>query len=166
MSPACSAWSSISQDGNWIAYSSNETGRIEIFVRPFPDIDDGKWQVSRNGGNQPIWNSDKKELFFWSEAGEHMVVNYDVEEPRENERPSVIRLSNPIKLFATTSPSMIPMTQRNAWDYSPSRDSFLVMSPRDLKSTSTEAVLADQTVLKVIENWFSELESMAPTNSD
>ena len=166
LSPACSAWSSISQDGNWIAYSSNETGRIEIFVRPFPDIDEGKWQVSRNGGNQPIWNSDKKELFFWSEAGEHMVVNYDVEEPPESERPSVIRLSNPIKLFATTSPSMIPMTQRNAWDYSPSRDSFLVMSPRDLKSTSTEAVLADQTVLKVIENWFSELESMVPADSD
>ena len=95
-----------------------------------------------------------------------MLVTYDVEETPDNERPSVIRLSNPTKLFATTSPSMIPMTQRNAWDYSASRDSFLVMSPRDLESTSTEAVLADQTVLKVIENWFAELESMVPPDSD
>ena len=61
---------------------------------------------------------------------------------------------------------MIPMTQRNVWDYSPSRDSFLVMSPKDLNSTFTEAVLADQTVLKVIENWFSELDSMAPPDFD
>ena len=162
LSPSCSAWPSISQDGNWIAYSSNETGRIEIFVRPFPDIGKGKWQVSRDGGNQALWNSEGQELFFWAESGEHMVVNYEVEETEENQKPTFIRLSNPQTMFSTTPPSLIAQTQRNAWDYSPSRDAFIVLSPRDLESTSPEAVLADQTTLKIIENWFEEIKSIAP----
>ena len=54
----------ISRDGRWLAYSSNETGRHEIFVRPFPDVDAGKWQVSTGGGIQPVWAHNGRELFF------------------------------------------------------------------------------------------------------
>ena len=54
----------ISRDGRWLAYSSNETGRHEIFVRPFPDVDAGKWQVSTDGGIQPVWAHNGRELFF------------------------------------------------------------------------------------------------------
>ena len=103
-----------------------------------------------------------KSFFFWAESGEHMVVNYEVEETEENQKPTFIRLSNPQTMFSTTPPSLIAQTQRNAWDYSPSRDAFIVLSPRDLESTSTEAVLADQTTLKIIENWFEEIKSIAP----
>jgi serine/threonine-protein kinase len=52
----------ISRDGRWLAYSSNETGRHEIFVRPFPDVNAGKWQVG--GGIQPVWAHNGRELFF------------------------------------------------------------------------------------------------------
>jgi serine/threonine-protein kinase len=54
----------VSRDGRWLAYSSNETGRHEIFVRPFPDVDGGKWQVSTGGGVVPVWAHSGRELFF------------------------------------------------------------------------------------------------------
>lgn len=53
----------VSPDGKWIAYTSNETGRPEIYVKPFPE-GPGKWQVSTDGGQWPRWRRDTKELFF------------------------------------------------------------------------------------------------------
>lgn len=44
----------ISPDGRWLAYKSNRSGRDEIYVRPFPDVDEGLWQVSTDGGEQPL----------------------------------------------------------------------------------------------------------------
>jgi Tol biopolymer transport system component len=52
-----------SPDGHWIAYASNETGRYEIYVRPFPDAG-GKWQLSTAGGIYPRWRPDGRELFY------------------------------------------------------------------------------------------------------
>jgi len=52
-----------SPDGHWIAYQSNESGRDEIYIRPFPGPG-GKWQVSTNGGSRPHWRGDGKELFY------------------------------------------------------------------------------------------------------
>src|SRR5207247_1060925 len=52
-----------SPDGKWVAYESNESGRFEIYVQPFPGPG-GKFQVSTNGGAQPRWRLDGKELFY------------------------------------------------------------------------------------------------------
>ncbi len=52
-----------SADGRFVAYVSDESGRFEVYVRPFPG-GDGKWQVSGNGGRQPRWSKDGKELFY------------------------------------------------------------------------------------------------------
>jgi serine/threonine-protein kinase len=51
-------------DGRWLAYVSDETGRSEVWVRPFPDVAAGRWQVSRNGGTEPVWSPDGHELFY------------------------------------------------------------------------------------------------------
>ena len=56
----------VSPDGRWLAYESNETGRNEIYVRPFPNVDAGKRQVSTNGGTQPLWARNGQELFYES----------------------------------------------------------------------------------------------------
>jgi eukaryotic-like serine/threonine-protein kinase len=56
----------ISPDGRWMAYSSNESGEPEVYVRTFPDANGGKWHVSVGGGAQPEWRSDGKELFYLS----------------------------------------------------------------------------------------------------
>src|SRR5439155_3889229 len=55
----------ISPDGKWIAYVSDETGRGEVYIRPFP-TGAGRWQVSTNGGYYPRWRRDGKEVFFVS----------------------------------------------------------------------------------------------------
>jgi serine/threonine-protein kinase len=54
----------LSPDGRWLAYASNETGRFEIYVRPFPDVDSGRWQISTRGGNGPRWSAAGDEIFF------------------------------------------------------------------------------------------------------
>jgi Tol biopolymer transport system component len=59
---------SISPNGKWVAYMSDESGRPEIYVRPFP-MAGGKWQVSDGGGSWPAWSRDGSELFFRSEDG-------------------------------------------------------------------------------------------------
>jgi hypothetical protein len=54
-----------SPDGRWVAYETNESGRFEIVVQSFPDPA-GKWQLSTQGGRQPRWRADGKELYFIS----------------------------------------------------------------------------------------------------
>ena len=56
----------ISPDGRWIAYDSDETGREEVYVRPFPDVEGGRWQVSTAGGREPIWARSGRELFYYT----------------------------------------------------------------------------------------------------
>ena len=63
----------LSPDGQWLAYESNETGRTEVFIRPFPDTDRGKIQVSNNGGVAPLWAPSGRE-FFYVNANREMVV--------------------------------------------------------------------------------------------
>jgi serine/threonine-protein kinase len=57
-----------SPNGRWLAYASNETGRTEVYVRPFPAAG-GKWQVSNEGGNFPAWSRDGRELFYRTDQG-------------------------------------------------------------------------------------------------
>jgi len=62
-SPADERNPSVSPDGRWLAYASNESGRFEVYVRPFPESG-GKWQVSVEGGTSPRWSPDGMELYF------------------------------------------------------------------------------------------------------
>jgi serine/threonine-protein kinase len=66
-----------SPDGRWIAYAANESGRFEVFVRPFPGPG-GKWQISTAGGFNPIWSRTGKELFYTSNNGGIGVASYTV----------------------------------------------------------------------------------------
>jgi Tol biopolymer transport system component len=56
----------VSPDGRWIAYQSDESGRFEIYVRPFPNAEGGKWQISNTGGMDPRWVRGGKELLYFS----------------------------------------------------------------------------------------------------
>jgi eukaryotic-like serine/threonine-protein kinase len=53
----------ISSDGRWLAYASDESGRQEVYVQPFPSLD-GKWQISTAGGGEPRWSRDVRQLFY------------------------------------------------------------------------------------------------------
>ena len=54
----------ISPDGVWVAFQSDASGQDEVYVRPFPDVEAGRWQVSTVGGQDPVWSPDGGELFF------------------------------------------------------------------------------------------------------
>ena len=69
-SPAEEGSPAVSPDGRWLAYASDESGRMEIYVRPFPDVATGRWQVSRDGGSEPMWNLDGRELYFRAQNGQ------------------------------------------------------------------------------------------------
>ena len=64
----------VSPDGRWLAYESNSSGRFEIYVRPFPNVGDGQWQVSNAGGVQPLWARNGRELFYVAPDGALMTV--------------------------------------------------------------------------------------------
>ena len=53
----------LSPDSHWMAYTSDESGQREVYVRPFPDAGD-QWRISIEGGSQPRWRGDGKELFL------------------------------------------------------------------------------------------------------
>ncbi len=91
-----------SPDGHWVAYTSGESGRSEVYVRPFPS-GDGKWQISSDGGSEPRWRSDGKELFYLTADGTLMSVSIDAK--------SSFEVTSAVSLFKTrTFP--IPM---GAW---------------------------------------------------
>ena len=54
----------LSPDGRWMAYQSDQSGQMEVYVRPFPNVDDGQWPISTGGGTRPLWASDGRELFY------------------------------------------------------------------------------------------------------
>jgi len=65
----------LSPDGRWLAYTSNESGRYEVYVRPFPDVNAGRWQVSGEGGTEPRWSHSGRELFYLRGDGDLVAVS-------------------------------------------------------------------------------------------
>ena len=65
----------LSPDARWLAYSSDESGILEVYVRPFPDIRAGKWLVSSGGGTEPLWSHGGGEIFYRNGASEMAVAS-------------------------------------------------------------------------------------------
>ena len=63
-SPFTEVQPALSHDGHWVAYVANDARTMEVYVRPFPNSDAGRWQVSNGGGGSPVWSADDKELYF------------------------------------------------------------------------------------------------------
>ena len=70
----------LSPDGRYVAYQSDESGRFEVYVRPFPDVEGGRWQISNDGGTRPLWARGGGELFYVTLEGASHVC------PRPNRR--------------------------------------------------------------------------------
>jgi serine/threonine-protein kinase len=78
---------SVSPDGRWLSYASNESGRDEVFVRPFPETSAGRLQVSVNGGNEPVWHPDGREIYYRDADANLVAVTFEPgPTPRVRER--------------------------------------------------------------------------------
>ena len=140
--------SAISPDGRWIAYQSNETGPGEIYVRPFPNFEDGgKWQISRDGGGNPFWGPDSNELFY---RGGDRVIAVSVEtEP-------IFSAGTPRVLFEGNYVALGP--DFPGYGVSPDGQRFLMMK---LVGSSGQESELNQFV--IVENWFEELNRLTPS---
>ena len=133
----------MSPDGRWLAYSSDESGRGEIYVRPLPDIDAGRWQVSTDGGTQPLWARNGMGLFYRN--GE-AVITVSVETD-----PSFVA-GNPEVLFEG---QYVGGLSGRSYDVSPDGEQFLMIKQVEDVSATSQII--------VVLNWFTELERLMPT---
>jgi serine/threonine-protein kinase len=137
----------LSPDARWLAYQSDETGEWEIYVRPFPDVDAGKWQVSSGGALEPKWARDGRTLFFRSrsslmEAAVSTTPSFAVERPK-----AVLDLEG----------YMIPVTL-NTFDVSADGQRFLMIR----RSTAGPDAEVAQGEIVVVTNWVEELKRRVP----
>jgi eukaryotic-like serine/threonine-protein kinase len=132
-----------SPDGRWLAYVSDESGRYEVYVQPYPGPG-GKWQVSTEGGTEPIWNPNGRELFYRS--GDKMIVVDIATQPGfVAGKPSVLFEGQYVSTQATFP----------NYDVSPDGQRFLMLKP-------TEQSEEGPTQINVVLNWFEELKRLAP----
>jgi len=138
----------ISPDGKWMAFQSNESGTEEVYVRPFPDVESGRWQVSTTGGFHPAWAPNGRELFYVAADGRLMAVD--------------VRSQGG---FAAGVPRMLVdggfyfnlVAQGRSYDISPDGTRFLLI---EAPNTGTQA---DTAGLTVVLNWAEELKRLVPT---
>jgi serine/threonine-protein kinase len=138
----------VSPDGNWIAYESDESGgRIEIFLRPFPDVSGRREKVSIDGGRYPLWGpKGSGELFYVDLNGGMMAASVTLS-------PS-LSLGRVTKLFDAEKPPRGQSGQR--YDISPVDGRFLMTKP-------ATAGLDGAINISVVLNWFEELKARAAT---
>ena len=147
--PHNEAHAKVSPDGRWLAYVSEESGSAEIYVRPFPNVSDGRWPISRDGGVSPLWAPDSRELFFLTGTNtEAVVMAVDLQTDQGFEA------GNPRPLFS--GPYRVPFTSTSpTWDIAPDGDRFLMLKDAATPDTSTSTV--------VVLNWTEELKRLVPT---
>jgi Tol biopolymer transport system component len=126
-----------SPDGHWLAYSSNETGRSEVYVQTFPQSG-GKWLISSGGGAQPHWRADGKELFYV--APDRTLMSVDV---------------NAASTFETSAPKPLFATQVSGYN-SPNR--YVVTADGQRFLINSPAGEVSQTPITVVLNWTSRLK--------
>ncbi len=132
----------ISPSGRWIAYESNESGRNEIYVRPFPKVGEGKWQISSGGGEDPVWAPQGQELFYRSSQA-LMVVGIETEPTFTPGRPAVLFTGDYQSTF-----------YNRQYDVTLDGQRFLMI----------KAVEGNTAQINVVLNWFEELKRLVPTN--
>jgi hypothetical protein len=134
----------LSPDGNWLAYTSNESGRLDVFVRSYPDLE-RKWQVSTLGGIEPVWSADGAELFYRTENGRQVMrVKVDTHPDFDLGRPELLFEGDFVP----------PQWFGRNFDVAPDGQSFVL-----LESVLPENIDAK---LQVVVNWFTELERLVP----
>ena len=141
----------ISPDGRWLAYEANDSGSFEIYVRPFPEVNRGRWQVSSGGGGKPLWTRNGQELAYVSPTGAVMGVGV--------ERAPSWKATTAKVLVKEGYLTTIGAGQTGRpYDISPDGQKFLM-----IKNPPAQAD-APRDRLNVVQHWAEELKRLVPTN--
>jgi hypothetical protein len=144
----------LSPSGRWLAYQSNESGRNEIYVQPFPNVDAGKWLVSSGGGAEPLWGADDTELFFRSPT--HLMVT------RVNAGADDFRFAPPEALFDTTAYRGGDGGPPRHYSVTPDGQRFLFARIAAGGRTGTGSY--GRLSVVIVQNWAAELKRPVATN--
>ncbi len=142
----------ISPDGRWMVYTSNESGQNQIYVRPFPDVNSGRWQISTTGGDSPLWSKDGKELFYRN-GDAVMVVSvktaptFSLETSRTLFRGTYVG-----NVFMVGNPDFV------TWDVSPDGKRFLMMKEQGTAASGSSGPRK----INIVLNWLDELKQRVP----
>ncbi|HEX6316819.1 MAG TPA: protein kinase [Gemmatimonadaceae bacterium] len=128
---------SISPDGRYIAYTSSESGRDEVYVRPFPEAGETRWLVSAGGGTEPVWGPNGKELFYVSSDRVLQVVDVNLQ--------GVFTRKPPRPMFSVNA--FVRELNSRSYEVAPDGQRFLMI--RGTPATAGAPVL--------VTNWVSEL---------
>jgi Tol biopolymer transport system component len=140
----------VSPDGRWLAYEANESGRFEISVRPFPEVNSGHWQVSTAGGTRPLWAPGGQELFYASPTGALMRVGV--------ERASSWAATTPTLLVKEGYFTIPGGTSGRTYDIASDGQRFLMIK----EAGGTDQTAAPPQII-VVQHWTEELKRLVPT---
>jgi serine/threonine-protein kinase len=133
-----------SPDGHWLAYISDESGRPEIYVQPYPGPG-GKWQISTEGGNEPSWNRNGRDLFYRS-GNKMMAVEVTTQPTFSAGKPKVLFVGQYLAVQAGLTGT--------AYDVSPDGQRFLMVKETEPSTSVTQ--------INVVLNWTEELKQKVP----
>jgi hypothetical protein len=146
----------ISPDGRWLAYESDESGQDQIYVRPFPAVNQGRWKVSPNGGREPLWARSGRELFYLASDGSLVGVPVDVARGSAS-----FVWAAPAKLFEDRKflggPNGRTGVDHLLRTYDVSSDETRFLRIKVGEDGGTRGGLV------VVQNWFEELKRLVPT---
>ena len=140
-------YAEISPKGRWLAYQSNISGGEEVWVRPYPNTESGRWQVSTNGGQWPIWSRNGRELFYMALDGALMGVQV-------KDTGSTWTATSPTKILEPGYWSSGVLIGRQ-YDVSPDGKRFLVVTPPKDPGDPPELI--------VMQRWDEELKAKVPS---
>lgn len=138
----------VSPDGRWLAYEANDSGRFEIFVRPFSNISGARWQLSSSGGTRPLWTRDGRELLYVAPSGAIMRVGISAGSSWAATTPTLLVKEG----YATLSAN-----PGRTYDISPDSQRLLMIKPAAATAQSSQRGIV------VVLNWAEELKQLSLT---
>ena len=152
--PSSKQRASFSPDGRWIAYSSYESARPEIYVQPFPTTG-AKYQITTTGGTSPVWSPDGQQLFYLQQVqpplGRLMSVDVRIQ--------AGFAYANSTALFDQVL--LVPLGPSvGSWPYdiAPDGKRFVVVTP----AANVSSEKTPNPEIRVTLNWFEELKQRVP----
>jgi len=141
----------LSLDGRWMAYQSNESGRFQIYVSPFPNVDGDKQLVSNAGGERPLWSRDGSELFYLEPGPPVRMISVAVEtsETTFSYDPDRRPIFDPWPYRGLGTPAGRP------YDVSRDGERFLAIKDGGADGATPQII--------IVQNWFEDVRRLIPT---